>query len=169
MKISVVIITHNEEANIGRTLQSVQPLMKDGQGEIIVVDSGSTDHTVGIAESYGARVFVEEWKGYAAQKNSAIEKASGDWILSLDADEELEPELAELIAGQSEPAKINSPEWCLAMALAGKSMSKFPVSQGRTGWLLDSEKEFLSRALDSTRWLLARPQTAHIPARERTR
>lgn len=89
MQLSVVIITFNEEANIGRTLASVQPLVADGKGEIIVVDSGSTDRTVEIAKSYGAKVFVEEWKGYAAQKNSAIEKASGDWLLSLDADEEL--------------------------------------------------------------------------------
>jgi len=92
--LSVVIITHNEEANIGRTLASVQPLTAGGKGEIIVVDSGSTDHTVEIAKSHGAKVFVEEWKGYAAQKNSAIEKAAGDWILSLDADEELGPGLA---------------------------------------------------------------------------
>ncbi len=49
----------------------------------------STDRTVEIAKSFGAKVFVEEWKGYAAQKNSAIDKAAGDWILSLDADEEL--------------------------------------------------------------------------------
>ena len=89
MILSVVIITHNEEANIGRTLASVQPLVADGRGEIIVVDSGSTDRTVEIAKSFGAKVFVEEWKGYAVQKNSAIDKASGDWILSLDADEEL--------------------------------------------------------------------------------
>ncbi len=88
--LSVVIITHNEEANIGRTLASVQPLVADGKGEIIVVDSGSTDRTVEIAKSFGAKVFVEEWKGYAAQKNSAIDKAAGDWILSLDADEEVE-------------------------------------------------------------------------------
>jgi len=92
--LSVVIITHNEEANIGRTLASVQPLIGDGKGEVIVVDSGSTDRTVEIAESFGAKVFVEEWKGYAAQKNSAIDKATGDWILSLDADEELGPGLA---------------------------------------------------------------------------
>ena len=98
MKLSVVIITHNEEANIGRTLQSVQPVVKNGQGEIIVVDSGSTDHTVGIAESYGAKVFVEDWKGYAAQKNSAIDKATGDWILSLDADEELDADLVREIS-----------------------------------------------------------------------
>jgi glycosyltransferase involved in cell wall biosynthesis len=91
--LSVVIITHNEEANIGRTLTSVQPLVADGKGEIVVVDSGSTDRTVEIAKSFGAKVFIEEWKGYAAQKNSAIDKAEGDWILSLDADEEVDEEL----------------------------------------------------------------------------
>jgi glycosyltransferase involved in cell wall biosynthesis len=72
----------------------VQPLVADGKGEVIVVDSGSTDRTVEIAKSFGAKVFIEEWKGYAAQKNSAIDKAEGDWILSLDADEELGPGLA---------------------------------------------------------------------------
>ena len=94
MNLSVVIITVNEEANISRTLASVKPLVADGKGEIIVVDSGSTDRTVEIAKSFGANVFVEEWKGYAAQKNSAIDKAKGDWILSLDADEELSSNLA---------------------------------------------------------------------------
>jgi glycosyltransferase involved in cell wall biosynthesis len=92
--LSVVIITHNEEANLGRTLASVQRLVAHGKGEIIVVDSNSTDRTVEIARSYDAKVFIEEWKGYAAQKNSALDKATGDWILSLDADEELGPALA---------------------------------------------------------------------------
>jgi glycosyltransferase involved in cell wall biosynthesis len=92
MNLSVVIITFNEEANLARTLESVKPLVADGKGEIIVVDSGSTDRTVEIANSFGARVFVEEWKGYAAQKNSAIDKATGEYILSLDADEELNAE-----------------------------------------------------------------------------
>jgi glycosyltransferase involved in cell wall biosynthesis len=92
--LSVVIITFNEEANLGRTLASVQPLLADGRGEIVIVDSGSNDKTVEIAKSYGAKVFMEEWKGYAAQKNSALDRATGDWILSLDADEELEPGLA---------------------------------------------------------------------------
>jgi len=100
--LSVVIITYNEEAHIGRTLQSVQALVADGRGEIIVVDSGSADRTVEIAKSCGAKVFVENWKGYAAQKNSAIDKAEREWILSLDADEEVSPELqAELSGHQS--------------------------------------------------------------------
>jgi glycosyltransferase involved in cell wall biosynthesis len=97
MTLSVVIITHNEEANIARTLASVQPLLADGKGEIIVVDSGSTDRTVEIASSFGAKVFVEEWKGFAAQKNSAIDKATGDWILSLDADEEVDQDLQQAL------------------------------------------------------------------------
>jgi glycosyltransferase involved in cell wall biosynthesis len=91
------MITCNEEANVARTLESVLPLVSDGQGEIIVVDSGSTDRTVEIANLFGARVFVEAWKGYAPQKNSAIEKATGDWILSLDADEELDPNAIRVI------------------------------------------------------------------------
>jgi glycosyltransferase involved in cell wall biosynthesis len=97
--LSVVLITHNEEANLPRTLESVTPLVRDGRGEIIVVDSGSTDRTLEIARSFGAKVFEEPWKGFARQKNSAIDKASGDWILQLDADEMPEPELiAELEA-----------------------------------------------------------------------
>jgi glycosyltransferase involved in cell wall biosynthesis len=101
--LSVVIITYNEEANLGRTLASVQALVGEGKGEIIVVDSGSTDRTVEIAKSFGAKVFIEEWKGYAAQKNSAIDKASGDWILSLDADEEVSNELPPGAEGFSIP------------------------------------------------------------------
>lgn len=92
--LSVVLITQNEEGNLPRTLESVMPLVRDGKGEIIVVDSGSTDRTVEIAQSYGAKVFIEAWKGFAGQKNSAIDKASMDWVLQLDADEPLEPELA---------------------------------------------------------------------------
>jgi glycosyltransferase involved in cell wall biosynthesis len=100
--LSVVLITHNEESNLGRTLESVRPLVRDGQGEVVVVDSGSTDRTLDIAKSFGAKIFVELWKGYAGQKNSAIEKASGDWILSLDADEELSGQLQEALANTLE-------------------------------------------------------------------
>jgi len=96
--LSIVLISHNEESNIGRTLASVQPLVADGKGEIIVVDSGSTDRTIEITKSFGAKVFIEEWKGYAAQKNSAIDKATGDWILSLDADEETDRQLVQEVS-----------------------------------------------------------------------
>src|SRR5215813_8514239 len=89
MSLSVVMITRQEEGNIGRTLASVA-----FADERVVVDSGSTDRTLGIARDEGATVFEEGWKGYAQQKNSAIAKASGDWILSLDADEEVSAELA---------------------------------------------------------------------------
>lgn len=98
MSIAVVIIAHNEESNLPGTLSSVIPLVSEGKGDIIVVDSGSTDRTCEIATSFGAKVFVEPWKGFAAQKNSAIAKANTDWILQLDADEALEPELAEEMA-----------------------------------------------------------------------
>jgi len=90
MTLSVCIITLNEEANIARTLRSV----KDIADEIVLVDSGSTDATVSIAQSFGAKVFVEPWKGFARQKNASLEKAGCEWILSLDADEEVSSELA---------------------------------------------------------------------------
>ena len=146
MSLSVVIVTHNEEANLGRTLQSVQPLVADGKGEIIVVDSGSTDRTVEIAKSFGATVFVEEWKGYAAQKNSAIDKATGDWILSLDADEEVDSELAEELTGRNSDGsvvrKTNSHEWCLTLDSAARS----DVVKGKpNGFLLSRKNFFLGR------------------------
>jgi glycosyltransferase involved in cell wall biosynthesis len=91
--VTAAVITLNEAANLPRTLSSVR-----WASEIIVVDSGSADRTVEIAKSFGAKVFVEEWKGYAAQKNSAIDKATCNWVLSLDADEEVSSRLAEDIA-----------------------------------------------------------------------
>ncbi len=86
--LSIVMITLNEAANLPRTLASVR-----GLGEVVVVDSGSTDGTVEIAEQAGARVFSEPWKGFGGQKNSGIAKATGEWVFSLDADEEISPEL----------------------------------------------------------------------------
>jgi glycosyltransferase involved in cell wall biosynthesis len=106
VKITVALITLNEEANLPRTLASVMPLVRDGRGEIIVVDSGSTDRTIEIAKSFGALVFTEPWKGFAAQKNSAMEKGSGDWILQLDADEALEADLnVEILRALNAPAE----------------------------------------------------------------
>lgn len=92
MLLSVVIICKNEEANLARTLASVT----GWSDEVVVLDSGSTDRTLEIARGFGPKVkiFEEAWKGFARQKNSAIAKASGEWILSLDADEEVSAELA---------------------------------------------------------------------------
>ncbi len=86
--LSVAIITLNEERNLERTLASVC-----WADEIVVVDSGSTDRTVDIARSFGAVVIERHWPGFAAQKNFAIAQCTGTWVLSLDADEELSPDL----------------------------------------------------------------------------
>ena len=147
MILSVVIITHNEESNIGRTLASLQALVADGKGEIIVVDSGSTDRTVEIAKSFGVKVFVEEWKGYAAQKNSAIEKATGDWILSLDADEEVGPELAAELENHEVISAVNPAEssrnWCLTMEQASRNTGK--ITGPSVGYWVSRKNHFLGR------------------------
>lgn len=80
--LSVVIITKNEAHNIRRCLESVA-----WADEIIVVDSGSTDDTVTIAKTLTPYVWVMDWQGYGVQKQRALEKATGDWVLNLDADE----------------------------------------------------------------------------------
>jgi glycosyltransferase involved in cell wall biosynthesis len=82
-QLSVVIITHNEEKNIGRCIDAAKSLAD----EIIVLDSLSTDNTINIARSKGAKVWQEPFRGYIGQKNRAIEFASFNYIFSIDADE----------------------------------------------------------------------------------
>ncbi len=94
MGLSVAIVAMNEEAIIGRTLESVR-----WADEIVVVDSGSTDRTCDIARQYNARVLVKVWQGFSLQKSYAFENCTQDWILSLDADEVVSPELAAEIRG----------------------------------------------------------------------
>lgn len=89
MKISVVIITKNEERNIVRCLESLQGVAD----EIVVVDSGSTDRTEELCRGFELRFENHEWEGYSEQKNYANSLASNDWILSIDADEVLSEEL----------------------------------------------------------------------------
>jgi glycosyltransferase involved in cell wall biosynthesis len=86
-RVSLVIITLNEAANIERCIRSA-PWVDD----VVVLDSGSADATVELARECGARTFVEKWRGYRDQKARATELAQNDWILSLDADEALSPE-----------------------------------------------------------------------------
>jgi glycosyltransferase involved in cell wall biosynthesis len=88
-KLSVTIITKNEAAHIGAALESV-----GWADERLVVDSGSTDDTVAIARRHADLVVVRDWPGYSEQKNHAASLARHDWILSLDADERVTPELA---------------------------------------------------------------------------
>jgi glycosyltransferase involved in cell wall biosynthesis len=94
MSLSIAIVTLNEEANLRRTLESVK-----WADEIVVVDSGSTDRTCEIAREYGAKVVREPWRGYAAQKNFAVEHCTQTWVLSLDADEEVSSGLAQEMRG----------------------------------------------------------------------
>jgi glycosyltransferase involved in cell wall biosynthesis len=90
--LSVIVITKNEAANIAACLDSLAFC-----DERIVVDSGSSDDTVRIAQSKGARVVAHDWQGFGAQKNFALSLAAGDWVLSIDADEHVSPQLAGLI------------------------------------------------------------------------
>jgi len=90
-RLSVVLITRNEIRNIGACLRSVA-----FADEVIVVDSGSTDGTIEAARAAGARVEVRtDWPGFGPQKNRALDLATGDWVFSIDADEQVTPELAQ--------------------------------------------------------------------------
>ncbi|MBM3754180.1 MAG: glycosyltransferase family 2 protein [Acidobacteria bacterium] len=100
MKISATIITYNEERNIARAIESLRCA-----DEIIVVDSGSSDRTMEIAEKLGARVIERNWVGYSDQKNWAADQASHDWILSLDADEAV----SEMLEAEIWQLKKNGP------------------------------------------------------------
>lgn len=91
-KISAFIICMNEERNIARALKSVSFC-----DEILVIDSGSTDKTIDIAKSHGAKVIERPWPGYVEQKRFGLEQCSGDWVLNIDADEEVSAELKDEI------------------------------------------------------------------------
>src|SRR5215470_2714591 len=93
MRLSVIVIARNEEQAIARCLESVR-----FADELIVVDGGSTDRTVAICEGLGARVVtMSDWPGFGPQKNRAVALATGEWLLSIDADEWVSPDLASSI------------------------------------------------------------------------
>lgn len=111
-RLSVVVITRNEAHRIGRCLASVAAIAD----EAVVLDSGSTDDTVALAQAAGARVSVStEWPGFGPQKNRAIGLARGRWILSLDADEvlsaELATEIAQLLAAEARGEDLQDAYW----------------------------------------------------------
>lgn len=120
LPITLAVITYNEAANIARCLDSV-PFA----AEKLVVDCGSTDDTVAIARSHGARVVDQEWLGFGAQRNFASTQASHDWILVLDADEflsrslvdELRKRLPELLRSQAAGAVLRRSTWYMGAAM----------------------------------------------------
>jgi glycosyltransferase involved in cell wall biosynthesis len=127
MPLSVVIITKNEEASIGACLASV-----DWADEIIVVDSGSTDGTVELCRRHKALVHVAaDWHGFGPQKNRALALATGEWVLSLDADERVTPELHQEIE-----AAIADPGDRAAFAVPRRS-SYCGRSMRHSGWWPD--------------------------------
>lgn len=103
MKLSVVIITKNEEKNIERCLKSILEVAD----EIIVVDSFSTDNTMALCEKYDVRVIQRKFEGYGSQKQFATEQANFDYVLSLDADEELSLELRKSILAAKESSEYD--------------------------------------------------------------
>lgn len=107
VKIGLAVITKNEERTIGRCLESCAGLVSD----MVVVDSGSTDDTVAVAQRFGARVLTHPFDNYGAQKNRALDAVDGDWILNLDADEWLSDALRDAIREAVEAA----PAHCAAL------------------------------------------------------
>jgi glycosyltransferase involved in cell wall biosynthesis len=141
MKISAAIITHNEELNIARAIESLRCC-----DEIVVVDSGSNDRTVEIAANYGARVIETHWRGYAAQKNFASEACENDWVFSLDADEAL----SEALEGEIWQFKKHEPP-----AHYGYTVPRMAQYLGRwilhSGWYPDRKIRLFHR--QHARWV----------------
>jgi glycosyltransferase involved in cell wall biosynthesis len=123
IRLSAVVITKNEEDNIRRCLESIR-----FADEIIIIDSGSIDKTIEIAESFNARVYSPEWQGFGNAKRAGVDKSDGDWILSIDADEEVTETLA---------AEIQ--------AVIGKS-------NGASGYYVKRKTKFLGRWILHCGW-----------------
>jgi len=124
-RLSAIIITKNEAANIGACLESVAFC-----DERIVVDSGSGDGTVMIAKEKGARVAFHEWQGFGAQKDYALSLARGDWVLSIDADERVTPELKDAILAAIGNETVDGYEFPRNSSFCGRMMR-------HSGWFPD--------------------------------
>jgi glycosyltransferase involved in cell wall biosynthesis len=133
-KLSIVVITFNEEKNLSRCLQSV----KNVADEIVVLDSYSTDATITIAESFGAKIFSQSFLGYVPQKNAAIGKAGFDWVLSLDADEALSPKLEQSILAVKNNPLLNAYRLSRFTNYCGKWIK-------HCGWYPDKKVRFFNK------------------------
>ena len=125
MRLSAIVITKDEAANIGDCLDSLAFC-----DERIVVDCGSSDGTLMIAKQKGARVGFHEWAGFGAQKNYALSLARGDWVLSLDADERVTPELQQAILAALDDSAVNGYEFPRRSSFCGRMMR-------HSGWFPD--------------------------------
>ncbi len=124
-RLSAIVITHNEAANIGECLDALAFC-----DERIVVDSGSGDGTVDIARGKGARFESHDWQGFGPQKNYALSLATGDWVLSIDADERVTPELAGAIKTAMADASADGFEFPRRSSFCGREMK-------HSGWYPD--------------------------------
>ena len=172
MKISATIIALNEERNIARAIESLRCC-----DEIVVIDSGSIDRTVEIAEKLGARVIESPWRGYAGQKNYANEQASHDWVLSIDADESL----SEALEAEIWQIKKSGPQYdAYTMPRLAQYLGRWIL---HSGWYPDRKVRLYNRSkarwignyvhesvkvtvssLSSSRWISSSPVTSSLPA-----
>jgi glycosyltransferase involved in cell wall biosynthesis len=134
MKITATIITLNEERNIARAIESLRCC-----DEILILDSGSVDRTVELAQKLGAQVIEAGWRGYAGQKNWAAEQSNYDWILSLDADEAL----SEALEGEIWNLKKNGPRYdAYTMPRIAQYLGKWIL---HSGWYPDRKVRLYNR------------------------
>jgi len=153
MRISVVVITHNEERNIERCIRSVHNIAD----EIIIVDSFSTDNTVAIARELGAKVVEHAFEGYGAQKRFAAEQASNDWVMQLDADEAVSPELEQSIRSLDEKTAMSGYKINILTNYCGKWIKHggwYPNPKIR---LVDRRKGSMSMDKVHEKWELNEP------------
>ncbi len=158
-KISAIIIAGHEEKNIGECLESVR-----WADEVIVVNSESKDRTVEIAKQFTDKVFVRKWEGYSSQKGFSLMQAKNEWVLSIDADERVSPELREEISnldfskadGFYIPRRnyfldkiIRSCGWSpdYQLRLFRKSKTTLSDRQVHEGFVVDGKKEYLKNEL----------------------
>jgi glycosyltransferase involved in cell wall biosynthesis len=146
VRLSAIIITKNEAANIAACLESVQFC-----DEQIVVDGASTDATVQIARDKGARVFERVFEGFGPQKNYALSMANGDWVLSIDADERISPQLAAAIVAAIENKGCAAYEFPRLSSFCGRTIR-------HSGWYPDYVLRLFRRG---------RAQFSNVPVHER--
>jgi len=131
--LSAILIVKNEEANIARCLQSI-----DFADEVVIVDTGSSDRTPDICRSMGCRVYTVEWQGFGPAKQKALAKTRHDWILSIDADEEVSPELRREILETLESPRATAYRLCRVSRYLGRTI-RF------SGWQNDNPKRLFEQ------------------------